>query len=379
MDFLPSEEHDMMRKMVRDFAEREITPEIERMDNEDRFPIEVIKKMGELGLMGVPVPEEYGGAGMDYTSYIIAIHELSKVSATVGVILSVHTSVGTNPILYFGTEEQKQKYVPKLASGEFIGAFGLTEPHAGSDAASLSTRAVLKDDHYVLNGSKIFITNGGAADVFIVFAKTNPELGSHGITAFIVDRDTPGFTIGKAERKMGLHGSSSVTLQFDNAIVPVENRLGEEGQGFKIAMSNLNFGRIGIAAQSLGIAEGALNYATQYAKDRQQFGKPIGTLQGVGFKLADMATQVEAARLLVYQAAFLAQHNKPVTKEASMAKMLASRTAVKTAIEAVQIYGGYGYTKDYPVERYFRDAKGTEIYEGTSEIQHIVISKQLLK
>jgi acyl-CoA dehydrogenase len=379
MDFLPSEEHDMMRKMVRDFAEREITPEIERMDNEDRFPIEVIKKMGELGLMGVPVPEEYGGAGMDYTSYIIAIHELSKVSATVGVILSVHTSVGTNPILYFGTEEQKQKYVPKLASGEFIGAFGLTEPHAGSDAASLSTRAVLKDDHYVLNGSKIFITNGGAADVFIVFAKTNPELGSHGITAFIVDRDTPGFTIGKAERKMGLHGSSSVTLQFDNAIVPVENRLGEEGQGFKIAMSNLNFGRIGIAAQSLGIAEGALNYATQYAKDRQQFGKPIGTLQGVGFKLADMATQVEAARLLVYQAAFLAQHNKPVTKEASMAKMLASRTAVKTAIEAVQIYGGYGYTKDYPVERYFRDAKVTEIYEGTSEIQHIVISKQLLK
>lgn len=379
MDFLFTEEHDMMRKMVKDFAEKEIAPEIERMDKEDRFPIEIIKKMGSLGLMGIPIPENYGGAGMDYTSYIIAINELSKVSATVGVILSVHTSVGTNPILYFGTEEQKQKYVPKLASGEFIGAFGLTEPNAGSDAASLNTRAVLKDDYYILNGSKIFITNGGAADVFIVFAKTNPELGSYGITAFIVDRDTPGFTIGKAERKMGLHGSSSVSLQFDNAMVPIENRLGEEGQGFKIAMSNLNFGRIGIAAQALGIAEGALDYATQYANDRKQFGKPIGFQQGVGFKLADMATQIEAAKLLVYQAAFLAQNNKSVTKEASMAKLFASRTAVKTAIEAVQIYGGYGYTEDYPVERFFRDAKVTEIYEGTSEIQHIVISKQLLK
>jgi len=379
MNLLFTEEHDMMRRMVRDFAEKEIAPEVARMEAEDRFPIEVIKKMGELGLMGIPVPEVYGGSGMDYMSYIIAIHEISKVSATVGVILSVHTSVGTNPILHFGTETQKQKYIPKLAAGEWIGAFALTEPNAGSDAAALSTRAVRQGDHYVLNGSKIFITNGGAADVFIVFAKTDPEQGSRGVTAFIVERDTPGFTIGKAEKKMGLHGSSTVTLQFDGAVVPAENRLGEEGQGFKIAMSNLNFGRIGIAAQALGIAEGALHHAIQYAKDRKQFGKPIGAQQGVAFKLADMATEVEAAKLLVYHAAFLAQNKQPCTKEASMAKLFASQTAMKTATEAVQIFGGYGYTEDYPVERYFRDAKITQIYEGTNEIQHIVISKQLLK
>jgi len=379
MNLLFTEEHDMMRRMVRDFAEKEIAPEVARMEAEDRFPIEVIKKMGELGLMGIPVPEAYGGSGMDYMSYIIAIHEIAKISATVGVILSVHTSVGTNPILYFGTEAQKQKYIPKLARGEWIGAFALTEPNAGSDAAALSTRAVRQGDHYVLNGSKIFITNGGAADVFIVFAKTEPEQGSRGITAFIVERDTPGFTMGKAEKKMGLHGSSTVTLQFDGAVVPAENRLGEEGQGFKIAMSNLNFGRIGIAAQALGIAEGALHHAIQYAKDRKQFGKPIGAQQGVAFKLADMATEVEAAKLLVYHAAFLAQNKQPCTKEASMAKLFASQTAMKTATEAVQIFGGYGYTEDYPVERYFRDAKITQIYEGTNEIQHIVISKQLLK
>jgi len=379
MNLLFTEEHDMMRRMVRDFAEKEIAPEVARMEAEDRFPIEVIKKMGELGLMGIPVPEAYGGSGMDYMSYIIAIHEISKVSATVGVILSVHTSVGTNPILHFGTEAQKQKYIPKLARGEWIGAFALTEPNAGSDAAALSTRAVRQGDHYVLNGSKIFITNGGAADVFIAFAKTVPEQGSRGVTAFIVERDTPGFTIGKAEKKMGLHGSSTVTLQFDGAVVPAENRLGEEGQGFKIAMSNLNFGRIGIAAQALGIAEGALHHAIQYAKDRKQFGKPIGAQQGVAFKLADMATEVEAAKLLVYHAAFLAKNKQPCTKEASMAKLFASQTAMKTATEAVQIFGGYGYTEDYPVERYFRDAKITQIYEGTNEIQHIVISKQLLK
>ncbi|WP_027723980.1 acyl-CoA dehydrogenase [Tuberibacillus calidus] len=379
MNLLFTEEHDMVRRMVRDFAEKEIAPEVARMEAEDRFPIEVIKKMGELGLMGIPVPEAYGGSGMDYMSYIIAIHEIAKISATVGVILSVHTSVGTNPILYFGTEAQKQKYIPKLARGEWIGAFALTEPNAGSDAAALSTRAVRQGDHYVLNGSKIFITNGGAADVFIVFAKTDPEQGSRGVTAFIVERDTPGFTIGKAEKKMGLHGSSTVTLQFDGAVVPAENRLGEEGQGFKIAMSNLNFGRIGIAAQALGIAEGALHHAIQYAKDRKQFGKPIGAQQGVAFKLADMATEVEAAKLLVYHAAFLAQNKQPCTKEASMAKLFASQTAMKTATEAVQIFGGYGYTEDYPVERYFRDAKITQIYEGTNEIQHIVISKQLLK
>ncbi|WLD93198.1 acyl-CoA dehydrogenase [Alkalihalobacillus sp. AL-G] len=373
-----TEEQDMMRKMVRDFAETEIRPIVEKMDETDEFPKEVIKKMGELGLMGIPIPEEYGGSGMDFTSYIIAIHELSRVSATIGVILSVHTSVGTNPILYFGSEEQKQKYIPKLASGEYLGAFGLTEPSAGSDAAGLKTRAVLKDDHYVLNGSKVFITNAGEADTYIVFAVTNPEEGSRGITAFIVDKDTPGLEIGKKEKKMGLNGSNTSQLIFEDAKVPIDNRLGQEGMGFKIAMANLEIGRIGIAAQALGITEAALQYSTDYAKERKQFGKPIGLQQGLGFKLADMATQFEAAKLLTYHAANLRTNGKPCGKESSMAKLFSSTHAMKSAIEAVQIHGGYGYTKDYPVERLFRDAKVCEIYEGTSEIQRIVISKQLM-
>lgn len=374
-----TEEQEMMRKMVRDFAEKELAPILEKMDVDDHYPLEVIRKAGELGIMGIPIPEEYGGAGMDFISYIIAIHELSRVSASFGVILSVHTSVGTNPILYFGTEEQKKKYVPKLAAGEWVGAFGLTEPSAGSDAASLKTRAVKEGDHYVLNGSKVFITNGEAADVFVVFARTDPNETSHrGLTAFIVDRDTPGFSIGKKERKMGLNGSGTVEIIFDNARVPTENLLGEEGEGFKIAMANLDFGRIGIAAQALGIAEAALEHATAYAKSRVQFGKPIGQLQAVGFKLADMATEVEAARLLTYRAAQLCDMGRPCGQEASMAKLFASTAARRAAIEAVQVHGGYGYTKDYPVERLFRDAKVTEIYEGTSEIQRRVISKKLL-
>ena len=343
------------------------------------FPRDILKKMGGLGLMGITVPEEYGGAGMDFVSYISAIHELSKVSAVVGVILSVHTSVGTNPIIYFGNDEQKKRYLPKLASGEYLGAFCLTEASSGSDAGSLKTRAVKKGDHYVLNGSKMFITNGGEADVYIVFASTDPSKGTYGITAFIVDKDTPGLGIGKDERKMGLHGSRTVELSFDNMKVPVVNRLGEEGEGFKIAMANLDVGRIGIAAQALGIAEACLEAATDYAKQRVQFGKPIAAQQGVGFKLADMATSVEAARLLVYRAAQLRAEGLPCGKEASMAKLFASKAAVEGSIEAVQIFGGYGYTEDYPVERYFRDAKVTEIYEGTSEIQRIVISKHLLK
>ncbi|MGA9226496.1 MAG: acyl-CoA dehydrogenase [Mesobacillus sp.] len=376
MDLRFTEEQDMMRKMVRDFAQSEIAPFVEKME-EGEFPKEILKKMGELGLMGIPVPEQYGGAEMDFISYIIAIHEISKVSATVGVILSVHTSVGTNPILYFGTEEQKQKYVPKLAAGEYLGAFCLTEPSAGSDAASLKTRAVKKDGHYVLNGSKVFITNGGEADVYIVFANTNPEAGTKGVSAFIVEKDTPGFIVGKDEHKMGLYGSRTVQLTFEDMKVPEENLLGQEGEGFKIAMSNLDSGRIGIAAQALGIAEAALEAATEYAKDRQQFGKPIAAQQGIGFKLADMATSVEAAKLLIYRAAQLRSEGKRCGLEASMAKLFASRTAVEVATEAIQVFGGYGYTKEYPVERYFRDAKVTEIYEGTSEIQKIVISKQL--
>ncbi|MGO4889121.1 acyl-CoA dehydrogenase [Anaerobacillus sp. MEB173] len=379
MELRFTEEQEMMRKMVRDFANDRIAPFVEHMEETEEFPRQIIKEMAELGLMGVPISEEYGGAGMDFISYIIAINELSKVSATVGVILSVHTSVGTNPILYFGNEEQKQKYVPKLASGEYLGAFGLTETSAGSDAASLRTTAVKKDGHYVLNGSKIFITNAGEADTYVVFARTNPEdTSSKGVSAFIVEKDTPGFTVGKKERKMGLHGSNTNELIFDNCIIPAENLLGEEGMGFKIAMANLDVGRIGIAAQALGIAEAALEAAQQYAKERKQFGKPIGAQQGLGFKLADMATAVEAAKLLVYRAAFLRSQGLPCGKEAAMAKLFASKTAMDVAIEAVQVFGGYGYTKEYPVERYFRDAKITQIYEGTSEIQRLVIGKHLL-
>ncbi|MTD30866.1 acyl-CoA dehydrogenase [Planomicrobium sp. YIM 101495] len=378
MELRWTEEQQMMRNMVRDFAREEITPFVEKME-EGIFPTDILKKMGELGLMGITVPEEHGGSGMDFTSYITAIHELSKASAVVGVILSVHTSVGTNPILNFGNEQQIQKYVPKLASGEYLGAFCLTEPAAGSDAGSLKTKAVRDGDHYVLNGSKVFITNGGEADTYIVFASTKPEAGSRGISAFIVEKDYPGLVIGKDEKKMGLHGSRTVQLTFDNMKVPAENMLGEENKGFSIAMANLNTGRIGIAAQALGIAEAAYEYAVAYAKEREQFGKPIAQQQGIGFKLADMATQVEAAKLLVYRAADLYANGKDCNKEASMAKLFASKAATDISIEAVQVYGGYGYTKDYPVERLFRDAKVTEIYEGTSEIQRIVISKQLLK
>lgn len=378
MDLRFTEEQLMMRDMVRDFAQSEIAPYIERMEAGE-FPRDILKKMGELGLMGITAPEQYGGSAMDFTSYILAINELSKVSAVVGVILSVHTSVGTNPILYFGNEQQKNKYIPRLASGEYLGAFCLTEPSAGSDAGSLKSRAVKDGNNYIINGSKVFITNGGEADVYIVFASTDVEKGTYGISAFIVEKDTPGLAIGKDEQKMGLHGSRTVQLTFDNMIVPAGNLLGEEGEGFKIAMANLDVGRIGIAAQALGIAEAALEAATAYAKERVQFGKPIAAQQGVGFKLADMATAIEASKLLVYRAADLRSKGLPCGTEASMAKLMASKTAVQVAIDAVQVFGGYGYTEDYPVERYFRDAKVTEIYEGTSEIQRIVISKNLLK
>lgn len=377
MELRFTEEQEMLRDMVRDFAKKEIEPFIERME-EGQFPREILKKMGDLGLMGTTTPESLGGSEMDFTSYIIAINELSKVSAVIGVILSVHTSVGTNPILYFGNEAQKQKYVPKLASGEHLGAFCLTEPNAGSDAAALKTRAVKDGDNYVINGSKVFITNGGEADVYIVFASTDLEKGSRGISAFIVEKGTPGLIIGKDEHKMGLHGSRTVQLTFENMVVPATNLLGVEGEGFKIAMANLDVGRIGIAAQALGTAEAALEVAINYAKERVQFGKPIAANQGVGFKLADMATAVEAARLLVYRAADLRSKGLPCGKEASMAKLFASKTAMDVAIDAVQIFGGYGYTKDYPVERYFRDAKVMEIYEGTSEIQRLVISKHVM-
>lgn len=368
----------MMRKMVRDFARKEIAPAAEIMEKTDEFPFQLIKKMGEHGLMGIPVPEQYGGAGADVVSYILAIHEISKISAAVGVILSVHTSVGTNPILYFGNEEQKMKYIPKLASGDHLGAFALTEPYSGSDAGSLRTTAIKKNGKYVLNGSKIFITNGGAADIYITFALTAPDQGRHGISAFIVEKNTPGFTVGKKEKKLGLYGSNTTELIFDNAEVLEANLLGKEGDGFNIAMANLNVGRIGIAAQALGIAEAALEHAVAYAKQRVQFGRPIAANQGISFKLADMATRAEAARHLVYHAAGLHNRGLACGKEASMAKQFASDAAVKAALDAVQIYGGYGYMKDYPVERLLRDAKVTQIYEGTNEIQRLIISKYLL-
>lgn len=377
MDLRLTEEQEMMQQMVRDFVKTEIEPFIPNMEAGE-FPRHLLNKMGELGLMGMTVPEEYGGADMDFLSYILAIHELSKVSAVMGVILSVHTSVGTNPIIQFGNDDQKSRYLPKMATGEYLGAFCLTEPTAGSDAGALKTRAVKDGDDYILNGSKMFITNGGEADVYIVFASTDSSKKTYGISAFIVDKDTPGLIIGKDERKMGLHGSRTVEVAFENMRVPAVNRLGEEGEGFKIAMANLDVGRIGIAAQSLGIAEASLEAAVSYAKEREQFGKPISAQQGIGFKLADMATGVEAAKLLVYRAALLRQEGKPCGQFASMAKLFASRKAVETSTEAIQVFGGYGYTEDYPVERYFRDAKVTEIYEGTSEIQKIVISKHLL-
>lgn len=377
MDLRFTEEQEMMRQMVRNFAENEVAKEVEAM-KANQFPHQSIQKMGELGLMGIPIPEQYGGSGMDIVSYIIALHEISRISATLGVILSVHTTLGTMPILQYGTEEQKESYVPKLASGEYIGAFALTEPQAGSDAGNLSLRAEKKGDHYVLNGSKIFITNGLEADVFITFARTSKEAGSKGISAFVIEKDTPGFTIGKNENKMGLHGSSTVSLIFEDCIVPASQLLGKEKEGFKIAMTNLNAGRIGIAAQGLGLAEASLEKAIAYAKEREQFGKPIAHQQGISFKLADMATETEAAKLLVYRAANNLQNGTITPKEASMAKLFATTTARKNSIEAVQVFGGYGYTKDYDVERYFRDAKVTEIYEGTNEIQRIVIAKNLL-
>ncbi|KRD95163.1 acyl-CoA dehydrogenase [Priestia sp. YIM B13446] len=375
MIFFTSEQH-MIKKMVADFSEKEVAAAVPNMEKGE-FPRGLLKQMADLGLMGIPVPQAYGGGGLDFVSYMIAIHEISKVSPALGVILSVHTSVGTNPIVVFGTEDQKQKYVKKLATGEYLGAFCLTEPSAGSDAASLKTKAERKGDHYLLNGSKLFITNGGEADTYIVFAKTNPERGSRGMSAFIVEKTMEGFSVGKDEHKMGLHGSRTVQLHFENIQVPVENRLGEEGEGFRIAMANLNAGRIGIAAQAVGIAEGALTAAKNYANERYQFGKPILSQQGIAFKLADMETAVESAKLLMYRAAFLYDQKLPCKKEASMAKLFASQTAMNVAIDAIQVLGGYGYMKDYPVERYFRDAKVCEIYEGTSEIQRIVISSQL--
>ncbi|RDU37460.1 acyl-CoA dehydrogenase [Neobacillus piezotolerans] len=379
MNFKLTEEHEMIRKMVRDFTRNEVAPTAAERDEEERFDREIFDKMAELGLTGIPWPEEYGGIGSDYLAYCIAVEELSRVCASTGVTLSAHTSLAGWPIYKFGSEEQKQKYLRPMAEGSKIGAYGLTEPGSGSDAGAMKTTARLDGSHYVLNGAKIFITNGGIADIYVVFALTDPSSKQKGTTAFIIEKDFPGFSVGKKEKKLGIRSSPTTEIIFEDCRVPIENRLGEEGEGFKIAMMTLDGGRNGIAAQAVGIAQGALDAAVEYAKDRHQFGKPIAANQGVSFKLADMATAVEASRLLTYQAAWLESEGLPYSKASAMAKLFAGDTAMKATTEAVQVFGGYGYTKDYPVERFMRDAKITQIYEGTQEIQRLVISRMLTK
>ncbi|AGE81325.1 TPA: acyl-CoA dehydrogenase AcdA [Bacillus thuringiensis] len=379
MHFKLSEEHEMIRKMVRDFAKNEVAPTAAERDEEERFDRELFDQMAELGLTGIPWPEEYGGIGSDYLAYVIAIEELSRVCASTGVTLSAHTSLAGWPIFKFGTEEQKQKFLRPMAEGKKIGAYGLTEPGSGSDAGGMKTIAKRDGDHYILNGSKIFITNGGIADIYVVFALTDPESKQRGTSAFIVESDTPGFSVGKKESKLGIRSSPTTEIMFEDCRIPVENLLGGEGQGFKVAMQTLDGGRNGIAAQAVGIAQGALDASVEYARERHQFGKPIAAQQGIGFKLADMATDVEAARLLTYQAAWLESEGLPYGKESAMSKVFAGDAAMKVTTEAVQVFGGYGYTKDYPVERYMRDAKITQIYEGTQEIQRLVISRMLTK
>jgi len=378
MQFKLSEEHEMIRKMVRDFAENEVAPSAAQRDEEEVFDRAIFEQMAELGLTGIPWDEKYGGIGSDYLSYVIAVEELSRVCASTGVTLSAHVSLASWPIYTFGTEEQKERFLRPLAEGKKMGAYGLTEPGSGSDAAAMKTTAVLEGDHYVLNGSKIFITNAGEAEIYVVFAVTNPELKHKGITAFIVEKGMEGFKFGKKEKKLGIRSSPTLEIIFDQVKVPVENRLGQEGEGFKIAMMTLDGGRNGISAQAVGIAQGALDHAVAYAKERKQFGKPISAQQGLQFMLADMATKVEAARLLTYQAAWLESEGLPYGKASAMSKLFAGDIAMQVTTDAVQVFGGYGYTREYPVERFMRDAKITQIYEGTNEIQRLVISKYLL-
>ena len=393
-----SEQHLQVREMVRDFAQRDVAPVARELDRTSAFPWENIRKMGELGLLGVPWPEEYGGAGMDQLSYYLTIHELAKVDASHALTISAHTNLGTSPIMDFGTEAQKRRHVPLLASGKVLGGFGLTEPGAGSDAGGTATTAVDKGSHYVLNGAKIFITHAGVGEIFVATARTEPGQGNKGITSFILTKETcdleacravgvghddslpviPGFRAGKKEDKMGWRASDTRELVFEDAVVPKENILGTPGKGFINFLKTLDAGRIGIAALSLGIAEGAYEEALKYAGIRKQFGKPIGRFQGVHFQLADMALEIEAGTHLLYHAAWLKQNGKPFKKEAAMAKLYCSELAMRVTTKAVQVFGGYGYTTEYPVERMMRDAKVCEIGEGTSEIQRIVIARQIL-
>ncbi|HEB84611.1 MAG TPA: acyl-CoA dehydrogenase [Bacteroidetes bacterium] len=377
-DFFLTEEQKMLQEMVRDFAENEVKPIAAEIDEEERFPEETVAKMAELGLLGITFPEEYGGSGMDTVSYAIAVEELSRVCASTGITLAAHISLGVAPIHYFGNEEQKKRWMPPLCGGEYLGAFGLTEPNAGSDAGGTETTAVKDGDHYVLNGSKIYCTNGSYAGTVVCTAVTDKEKGTKGISNFIVPAGTPGFTVGKKERKLGIRGSNTVMLHFNDCRVPEENLLGKPGEGFKQFLITLDGGRISIGAMALGIAQGAFEEALRYSQERYQFGKPIAAFQAIQFKLADMATEIEAARHLVYHAARLRDAGKDYVRQSSMAKLYASEVAMRVANSALQVHGGYGYIKEYPVERMFRDAKLTEIGEGTSEIQRLVIARTLL-
>jgi len=373
------ENRDMVRRMVREFADKHIRPHVMEWDEAQVFPIDTFKAMGELGIMGVLVPEEYGGAGLGYHEYVDIIVEVAKVCGSIGLSLAAHNSLCTGHILAFGNDQQKERWLPKLASAEWIGAWALTEANTGSDALRMGTTAVLDGDEYIVNGSKNWITHGKSSDVAVVMARTGEKYRSHGVSAFVIEKGTSGFTHGKKENKLGMRASETTELVFDNCRVPRENLLGMEGEGFKQAMKVLDGGRISIAALALGIARGAFNAAANYAKERHQFGQPIASFQGISFKLADMATEIEAAELLIRQACELKNRGKEVTKNSAMAKYYASEVAVRCATEAVQVFGGYGYTKDFPVEKYYRDAKLCTIGEGTSEIQKLVIAREVLK
>ena len=379
MDFSFTKQEELFLQMIREFAEKEVKPLAAEIDEEERFPIETVQKMAEIGLMGIPIPKQYGGAGGTNIMYGMAVEELSRVCATTGVVLSAHTSLCCAPILENSTEEQKMKYLPKLASGEWIGAFGLTEPNAGTDAAGQQTMAVLEGDEWVLNGSKIFITNGGYAHVYVIFAMTDKSLGTKGISAFIVEKGDPGFSIGKKEKKLGIRGSATTELIFEDCRIPKDRQLGQLGKGFGIAMKTLDGGRIGIASQALGIAQGAMDETIKYTKERKQFGRSISQFQNTQFQMADLETKVQAARLLVRSAHYKKDHGMPYSTDAAMAKLFCAETAMEVTTKAVQFHGGYGYTREYPVERMMCDAKITEIYEGTSEVQRMVIAGKLFK
>jgi len=378
-DFTTNDNQEIVKQMAKDFAEKNIRPHVMEWDEAQTFPVELFKKLGEQGMMGVLVPEEYGGSGFSYFEYVTVIVEIAKVCGSIGLSVAAHNSLCTGHILAFGNEEQKHKWLPKLATAEWIGAWGLTEANTGSDALGMETTAVLDGDHYIVNGSKNWITHGKSGDVAVVMVRTGSKGDSHGISALVIEKGTPGFTAGKKENKLGMRASETTELVFDNCRVPKENLLGNAGEGFMQAMKVLDGGRISIAALSLGIAKGAFEAAVIYAKQRRQFGQPIANFQGISFKLADMATEIEAAELLIMQAADLKNRHQPVTKQSAMAKYFASEVAVRCATEAVQIFGGYGYTKDFPVEKYYRDAKLCTIGEGTSEIQKIVISREILR